>query len=100
MRQYLVIVVAAAIAATATSFAIAQAGPQATDSATDRAAVRELKKLNRAIGSSAFIGRGLRRELHEDLEELATIRREIESLRRDLGNTCDALGGSGCPLGF
>jgi hypothetical protein len=82
MRQHVVTVAAAAIAATATSFAVAQADrPTAQDSQSQRAVVRELKKLNRAIGSSEFTG----------------LRSQIEKVRRqnhsDLADTCRALGG-------
>lgn len=73
------IAVAAAIAATSVSFAVATAAnqqPAAQTSATDRAVVRQLQTLNRnirdienSLGSSAFIGGGLRQEVRSYFDD-------------------------------
>jgi hypothetical protein len=49
MRNQIVVVIAIAVAVTATSFALAWARPNASDSASDGAVVRELRELNRKV---------------------------------------------------
>jgi hypothetical protein len=77
MRMF--IAVAAAIAATSVSFAVATAAnqPVGQTSATDKAVVNQLKTLNRSVnalnssvGSSAFAPTGLRKEIRESSDDL------------------------------
>jgi hypothetical protein len=103
MRHHLVTVIAAAIAAMSVSFAIAQAERADPTAAQDRAIVSELRKLNRAIGTHPFARSGLRSELRRYLTDpTSSVQDELEDLRRDIGDTCRALGGSlaDCPSGL
>ena len=95
MHQHLVTVIAVAVAAIATSFAVAQAtDPPARTSATDRAVVRQLRGLRRevrrvesAIGTSTFSG--LRGETRDYLRG-PTGRDAAELLRQICRNTSES----------
>jgi hypothetical protein len=92
MRQHLVTVIAATIAAVSVSFAVAQATSQpAQSSASNRAVVRQLQKTNAkldqvvgAIGTSKYSG--LRGQLGDELGTLPsnTARHYLEVLCENL----------------
>jgi hypothetical protein len=99
MRQLIVIAVASAIAATAVSFALAQADqPTASTSATDRQVVTELQRLNRSIGLSRRFG--LRKELPASLSKeldrqtgllLVELDQQTDTVAHAIGRMCRAL---------
>lgn len=93
MRQHLVTVVAAAIAATSVSFALAEAtGPPATSSA-DRAVVRELRLIKAQV-------RKLRTEGERGWREAGLMAENVRWSRSQLHATCLLLrepGGQLCP---
>jgi hypothetical protein len=82
MRHNLTVAIAAAVTATSVSFAVAQAtNPPARTAATDKAAVRQLKALNRTTDK---------------------VRNELNELRGDTGRFCRAIATESysCPTAF